>query len=664
MIHLPPIFASKALYQQNSVLELRGTAQKHVFAELRSAEGNVFSKADADIDSEGHFSMTIHTPSGSRAVYQMYLWEESAEADPVILEDLLFGELWLASGQSNMQLTNQAIEEYEGYLEKTKGLPLRIYCQNMLGNEPLEESQLSADMPIEPQDILTGTWENADHAEVTAETSAAATAFICRLYQLYKKEGCDIPVGFVNCNVGSTRIEGWLPLRDIEEDDKTAVGSVVRPDPKTWNSFGGENFLQSTAMYNLKVYSLRGLKFTGIIWYQGESNINREGCKQRYQRYLERYYRTYQEMFSAHENFHMIMAQLFPFSYGNSGECLMTCINQAIAETARDHHDRFTAVSDYDLPPVWGYQPFYHPIHPTNKYPLGERMAEAYVNKATAPTLRSVKKEGSRLLLTFDNSGGELRIKGARLYGLYIRGENTDYLEAEGVCIDQHTLAVWHPFIENPVHTAYQCASMACDGNLYGRYLPVSPFSTEDPWMLHIEGKPWLHTEKTAAWFCNCPLDTPPEGFFDYFMHPIWQPLGESEVCSDPVFFKNIASLRISGETNRFGVFTKRRRYNELDLQNYEALRFWLFNADAVSGEDGSVQAEILFSSEKEKAYVITRKAERISEGKRGWAEFRISFGELPGDVIERLTLTFDVGRCVYHFVNMDALVLEPGKPV
>lgn len=662
MIQLPPIFSSGALYQQNTSLTLRGTGTVNslIIAEIRLWDGRIFSNAECCVDKEGCFSLTLQTPPASVNTCKILLWEKHLPENILSLDNILFGELWLASGQSNMELLNSTIDHYQEYLSAMKDLPLRIYCQNTLCNEPFIEEHLSLDMPIEPVDTLSGCWKSMAEIAETGEASAVASAFIGRLYQLYAEKGQAIPIGFLNCNMGGTFIETWLPFKDLDEDDETAVGSVIRPHVSTWNTFAAANFQQATGLYNLKVYPLRGLKIKGILWYQGEANISRPGCKERYKRYLERYYRTYRDLFAAEENFPMIISQLYPFSYDVSGECRMSCINQAIAEMARDQRTQFTAVSIYDLSPIWAVDPFCHPIHPTNKYPLGERMAETYIRGITAPTLRQVTREGKRLLLTFDNLGGTLQIKGKRLYGLYIRGEHTTYLEAEGECLDPSTLAVWHPQLERPVHVAYQCASMACDGNLHGKYLPVASFSTEDPYHLRIEGKPWLHTEKPAGWFCDCPFDTPLEGYFDYFMHPVWQPVEESEICTDPVFFRNIASLRITGKSSRFGAFTKSRYYNRLDLQHYQGLQFLLFNAHAVSGEFGLVQAELTFVPESGTPYVITCRADQISEVRYGWAAFSINWGELPEDFIERLTLTFDVGQNVYRFVNIDKLVLIP----
>jgi len=660
MIKLPPIFSSNALYQQNSVLVFRGEAIAPVHAQIQLSDGTVFSSANTGALTDGTFSLTIATPPASLNACQIHLWEEHKKEEMLVLENILFGELWFASGQSNMELSNIAIDDYEEYLAQLSELPLRVYVQNAFCNDPSIPDQVSLPMPIEPTDSLSGTWKDMKGIAATGEASAVATAYIYRLYQHYLKNGVNIPIGFLNCTIGGTLIEGWLPYKDLDEDDETAVGLIRRPDPETWNTFGMQNYQQPTALYNLKVYPLRGLKVKGVIWYQGESNLGRPGSTDRYKRYLDRYYKTYQEMFAADESFHMVMSLLFPFSYRESGECLLTGVNKAMVEMARDYRDRFTAVPIYDFSPIWGYEPFYHPIHPTNKYPVGERMADCYVNQLTAPTLREVQKNGKRLLLTFDNLNGSLKIDGKRLYGLYIRGEKTEYLEAEGECINDTTLSVWHPYIEAPCHVAYQASSMACDGNLWGGVLPVAPFSTEEAFTLHIEGKPWLHTEKPAAWICDCPFDTPEGGYFNYFTHAIWQPALESEVCSDPVFYKNIASLRIYGESNRFGTYTKSRYYNRLDLQNYSALEFYLFNARAVSEGEGYVQAEITFVPENKNPYILTRKAERISEIKRGWAKFRITFGELPADFIERLTLTFNVGQCVYHFVNVDGLVLVP----
>ena len=657
MIKLPSVFSSGALYQHSSVLTLRGSASREVEAALIGPDGKPFDSASASA-ADGSFSVTLKTPPASLLPCRIVLHDGDGE---LTLDDILFGELWLASGQSNMELNNGAIDTNREYRASLAGMPLRVYRQNVLSNKPFEDSELARDdFPIEPSDMLEGVWGAADDPEIFDPVSAAATAFVKRLQLLYKQSGRDIPVGFLNCNMGATAIEGWLPAADLDEDDELTPDYLHRPDPERWNTFGGNNFLQASALYNLKVWPLRGLKLAGVIWYQGESNIGRPDSTEKYKRLMRRYHHAYKELFAAGDGFRVVMSLLYPFTYGHNSECRMSCINNAMSELAHDEPQRFTAVPIYDLSPIWGYEPFYHPIHPTNKYPLGERMADAFFSGVTAPTLHSCERDGSRLLLRFDDLNGALRICGKRLRGLYIRGEDTPYVEADGELLDGETIAVSHPYLDTPVHVAYQLSSLACDGNLYGGSLPVAQFCTEDPYDVVIERKAWLFTENSAEWFCDCLAETDFDGYWDFAMHPTWQPLPGSEVCSDPVFKKNIASLRVCGETNVFGAFVKRRRYNELDLQRYDALRFVLLNAAAVSGENGSVRAELRFRRGNGEEYILTRRARRLSEPDFGWAEFILPFGELPDDLILSMSLIFDVGRCRSHFVNIDCLRLIP----
>lgn len=655
MIKLPSVFSSGALYQQNSVLNIRGTSCGAVEAVLSS--DTIFSSSVAEPVSDGNFTLTLSTPAASLSPYTITLTDRG-DNSVLTLDNILFGELWLASGQSNMELQNLSIDTCEEYLDSIIDMPIRIYYQNVLANKPFDDSDLALPMPIEPTDILEGKWCDPSDRQSVMEISAVATAFAKRLYQLYKQNGQEIPVGFLNSTIGGTRIEAWLPIEDIDDDDESAVGNVVKPAPETWNTFEGGNFQQTTALYNLKIHPLRGVKTAGVLWYQGESNIGRPQSTERYKRYLNRYHNTYSKLFAAKKDFPMVMSLLYPYPYGNSGECRMTCINNAMSEMARDNIDRFLAVPIHDLSPIWGYEPCYHPIHPTNKYPLGERMAEALWNRFTAPTLKSVEANGNKLLLTFDNLDGELTICGNRLRGLYIRGEGTEYLEAEGTVVDGDKLCVWHKHIAAPVHAAYQAISLSLGGNLFGRHLAVAPFATEDPHNLIIQGKPWLFTDKNHEWFTfsNGPADPNP----NIFMHPVWQPIGDCELCTDPVFKRTDASLRLCGETSIFGAYVKSRPYNDLDLQNYAELHFTLLNAAAVSEKGGSVRAELHFVSEQNGEYILTRYAERISEPKWGWAKFRIVFGTLPDDKITRLALVFDTASHPYKFVNIDELSLVP----
>ena len=654
MIKMPSVFASNALFQHSNTLTLRGTASGKLSAGIIRADGTVFDSTAAECGENGAFALTLKTPAASFEKYRIILRDSDDER---ALDNILFGELWLASGQSNMELENFAIDGFREYIDSLKGLPLRIYLQNELDNaEQLNEGP----MPMEPEDTLNGVWGEASDMKVARCASALGTAFIKKLYLRYKQAGRDIPMGFVSCSVGATRIESWLPYSDLEDDDGTAHPHENKPDPETWNSFGWFNFLQSTALYNRKICALQGLKFYSIVWYQGESNIDRPGAYERYKRYLRRYYNTYSRLFAADSEFRVVMAMLCPYSYGSNSECKMTAINNAISDMAHECPEHFTAVPSYDLPQVWGVDPFYHPIHPTNKYPFGERIADAYADGITAPTFAFAAQDGKRLLLRFNDLNGELHTDGERVYGLYIRGEDTPYMEAECEIIDGEMLAAYHPYIERPVHAAYQAASLAQGGNLCGGALPVAQFCTEDPWTLELDAKPWLFTEKPESWVFNCNGDIAENDYYDCGMRPNWMPLSGSEICVDRFFKKRIASLRICGETNIFGAYFKSRRYSELDLQKYAGIRFMLFNANAVSRGGGSVRMEIRFRPERNGEYIVTRRAFRLNEPDFGWAEFALPFGKLPDDKIVSAALVFDTGANLYHFVCIDDLHMVP----
>lgn len=118
------------------------------------------------------------------------------------LENILFGELWIASGQSNMEMTNIFMRGKSSLYGRMSGKKLRIFAQDWLGG-------LACDgmFPFEPQPDLPGAWIGADDTAKLDNVSACASAAILELYDRLNRDGAEVPVGFLNVSVGATAID-------------------------------------------------------------------------------------------------------------------------------------------------------------------------------------------------------------------------------------------------------------------------------------------------------------------------------------------------------------------------------------------------------------------------------------------------------------------------
>ena len=643
MITLPSVFSSGALFQQNSTLTVRGYSDGFSVTVRLMLDGRTIEETTSVV-SDGRFEADIHTPAASMQEYCIRL----CDGDEVLLEHVLFGELWLASGQSNMSFVNASMFGCDAYLDTLLGLPIRIFVQNY------PEGGNQADFPRQPSDALSGSWCGTDNRALMRLASACGTAFLKELTHYFRDR---IPVGILNAAWGGTPMLAWLP-EDAVHADPVLFPKVeaygMLPREEEWNQKGEANKNQPYCQYNIKIAPLLGVRVRGVIWYQGESDTGAEFGRRIYKDYLHCYHSLYSERFAADPfNFMMISSLLYPWTYGGNGETNLGVLNQTFIDMAVREPHKFAFVPIGDLPPIWSYQTGNHPIHPCNKYEIGSRMAllaetNSYDrgSQRTPATMMSCERDGSRLLIRFRHASSGLHIHGNRLRGMYVAGRDNLYMAAQGEIVAPDTIAVWHPYLDEPIHAAYGYSSFEEGCNLFAGELPAAPFATDRENRIVIECKPWLDPSNTRVWGLN-----PRNSTRDVFYHPVWHSLGESEVCTDPAFTRTGLSLRVCSEENVFGAYVKSHPYN---LQNYAALRLHLYNTPELTAE-----LELRYA-EGDPVVLPIEKTETLGDG---WDAYAVYFDALPEGEITRMTFRFTKSEEHRpYFVNMEGLTLVPRK--
>lgn len=250
-VELPDIMSSNAVLQQQSDAKLWGWAApgKRVSV-VTSWNGKEYTTHS---DSKtGKWEVKVSTPEASFTPYTITIDDgEGAEK----LDNILIGEVWFCSGQSNMEmpLRGFGIQPVEGaaqaiaYSGKYPGI--------RMANIPKRES-------YKPEDKVEGKWK-VSSPENTGEFSALAYYFAQSLTDLL-----NVPVGIINCAYGGSKVEGWMPKwkldtyqgwnMDAEEND---------PNINNWERIG--------VMYNAMLKPVLGYTVKGFLWNQGESNVGR-----------------------------------------------------------------------------------------------------------------------------------------------------------------------------------------------------------------------------------------------------------------------------------------------------------------------------------------------------------------------------------------------------
>ncbi len=644
MITVSHFFSDNALFQADSVLTLSGNCVPNVKVTLKLLSAtSVISSAETISDSKGSFKVTVSTPKPSYDEYSLSLVCGDEEKT---ISHVLFGELWLASGQSNMEMANAQIIGREKLLEHVSTMQIRVY------HAETPSAGGAYEFPEEPDTSGNGYWICADNSSTLNWVSAIGLKFISDIYDKLNKDA-DIPVGFLNASWGGTGINTWLSKEYIDSDDvlcEKLKKYGLYPIHEEWNKKGDLNFQQCCCQYNLKITPLLGMKVRGVIWYQGENECWGEFDRRFYADALRLYHRMYTELFAAHDDFLMISSLIYPWTYGD-GDCNLGYLNDAFVTTAVEAPDKFSIAPIGDLEPVWTQHNDYHPIHPMNKYEVGERLALLAMRKVygeegqSAPAhLVEYHNDNGHMILRFEDVGGGLYVGDKhpkrKAHGLYAAGEDDIYLPAEYKIISPDTLEVWCDGLDEVKNVCYAFQSLDVKCNVFAGDFPVMPFCTEKEKRVSFDLHLWYDSSADLCW---TGFDT------SYFFHPIWRPLNDSEVCHDTAFTNDTtASVHVGSDGKEFGCYIKSGQYNKLDLFKYKALEADFYNASqtepslVLSGKDGD----------------ITIKFVKISNDHDGSARYSASFDGIPEEYFSKMAFVFSDKKERYHFVNIERIRL------
>ena len=385
------------------------------------------------------------------------------------LEDVVVGEVWLCSGQSNMEwsVTRSANPQEE---IKNGNHPRIRHIK--IGRQPSFEVQA---------DALSNTgWQQASSATVGNFTAVGY------YFARHLMNELDVPIGLIGSNWGGTRIEPWTPPVGFQSvpalkasiTDKLDNFPAKRrvKDRKTGKVRETVNHQSPLALYNGMIAPLVPYAIKGALWYQGESN-NGEGML--YHEKMKALIAGWRKLWS-NPNLPFYFVQLAPFTYtrgNNSREFQLPGIWQAQLATLSVPNTGMAVTTDIG---------HLKDIHPKNKQDVGKRLArwalaKDYGKKGvvySGPLYQSHKADGSNLVVNFSETGSGLKsLDGKALTHWEIAGADGEFKRAVAK-IKGNTVVVASDAVANPKEVRFGWHETAEPnfGNKEG--LPASPFNT------------------------------------------------------------------------------------------------------------------------------------------------------------------------------------------
>ncbi len=485
-VRLAPIFSDGAVLQRDQPIAIWGTADAGEAIRVEFKRDAATTAADA----RGAWRVVLPARAGTSEGSELVVTGKNK----AICRDVLVGDVWWCSGQSNMEFT----------VAGARDAAREITGANFPGIRQIKIGRKLAETPRE--DFTATGWKAVTPAAVGAFT--AAGYFFAR--EVHTRTG--IPIGLVNCTWSGTPIEPWMsaaalaadpafaraherwradlaayPARRAKFEEAFAAWRVREAEAKTAGGEAHAEFLRAnraprppigapdhpypsnpSAIFHGMVHPLRGLGIKGVLWYQGEANAVRAP--------------EYTALFQAHirDWRHFFAQPELPFYWVQIASYRVDTdwprLREAQARALSLPHTGQAVAIDIGDP---------DDIHPANKQEVGRRLALIALAKLhggadefSGPVVRQARQVESGFEIAFDHAAG-LSARGGVVRGLELAGEDRIFHPAEGK-ITGDALVVSAARVPHPLAVRYAWRS-APDANLFNAAgLPAAPFRTDD----------------------------------------------------------------------------------------------------------------------------------------------------------------------------------------
>lgn len=455
---LASLVSDGMVLQQQTQVRLWGTAtpgqQISVVASWNS-KGKVTAQADAD----GRWLLTLTTPEATFTPQNLTF--SMGKKTVATVQNILIGEVWLAGGQSNMQMPLKGFGGccVEGGLDEA--IAAHAIDGVRMFNVPMRQA-------MEPQEECGGRWMTTDRFTDVMEFSATAWYFASQL-----RHALHVPVGIVNIAYGGTRVEGWLP-RDI-----LTHYPDVSLDPQEMAKL--TDYYRPMLTYNAMFLPARRYTVKGIIWYQGCSNV---GAHAQYAERLTTMVSHWRSQLALGE-IPFYMVEIAPYRYNDQANTIDGALLREAQHRALATIPNSGLVSTNDL--VDGYEQFN--IHPRRKSEVGHRLCYMALNKSygyrevccEGPCYTKWEAKGNEAWVSFDHLDMGI-CRNYDIRGFEVAGEDKVFYPADKVWLHWQTneVVVSSLLVDKPVAVRYGFRDFQPGTLIGGNQLPAYPFRTDD----------------------------------------------------------------------------------------------------------------------------------------------------------------------------------------
>lgn len=450
-VKLPALVGDNMVLQQNTSVKIWGWSEPNARIGITPSW---CSSVETVADSEGNWSVTVKTPAASFDKRTITI----SDGEEITLNNILIGEVWLCSGQSNMEIPVQGgrdcpIEGSQQLIVESARYPdVRLFSVKIAST-------------LERQSDVTGCWEPASPS-VVKKFSAIGYTFGLDLHK-----ALNMPIGIINSSCGGSWIEAWFPVdlqRGFPDFDPKSIGR---------KEMSGFNTVE--ILYNAMIYPLHNYVIKGFCWYQGESNVGRGGDYAEKMVTMINHWRT----LWGGESKPFYYVEIAPHDYGENN--LDAALFREQQAKVMSMVENVGMVCTNDL--IYAYE--LGNIHPCLKIPIARRLAYWALSKeygygdaikTIGPTFKSMEVNEGVVKISFNGGDDGFIIKGD-ITGFEIAGANKVFHPAKAVRRrpDATVLYLSTYDVAKPVAVRY-CFKNCSPGSLWDAFgQPVVPFRSD-----------------------------------------------------------------------------------------------------------------------------------------------------------------------------------------
>ncbi|MEO6358917.1 MAG: sialate O-acetylesterase [Ferruginibacter sp.] len=440
-IRLPNVINNNMVLQQQSAVKLWGWAGPAEKIFITTSWDN---KTDSTVTTrDAAWTLNVKTPAAGGPYTITFKGQNT-----IVLNNVLIGEVWVCSGQSNMEMN----DGWGGIPDIKAALPTCANSNIRFFTIPKTTSKY-------PQDNCGGEWITCD--------SNTLKVFSAVAYFFGKKLNTEmnVPVGLISTNWGGTPAETWTETEAINNDAELKAAAAKQQPYDWWPYLPG-------AAFNAMIAPVTNYNIAGAIWYQGEGNTI---APDTYGKLLTTMIGSWRKAWNKELPFYYV--QIAPFTYEN----------KFISSVIREQQTKAMAYPNVGMAVITDLVNNVKDIHPKGKRLVGERLANWALAQTyhkdgllyKSPMYKSMEVQKNKAVITFDNAPNGLVATGKNITEVYIAGADKVFVPATAK-IEKDKLVVSSPKVPQPVAVRFSFSNAGM-GNLFSKEgLPVNPFRTDD----------------------------------------------------------------------------------------------------------------------------------------------------------------------------------------